>query len=96
MKRIAIILAAALVAAMLFAPFVRAAEYLKAENPYGSLALFSEPRGCPEGLRRALWVSSAGSLVPGCWFEAYEVVWVIYADGDMGGYPRAMFREMQV
>lgn len=54
------------------------------------LAISKERGDCPEGTQRALYSSDKG-MVAGCWFLAYETVWVVYADGDRGAYPQRMF-----
>lgn len=68
-----------------------AKEIARAFSPVADLALTDERGPCPVGMQVAMFHPKGGAPLPGCWFEAFGVVWLIYADGDLQGLPRPLF-----
>jgi hypothetical protein len=56
------------------------------------LMLDDRQSDCPAGAQVAVWSGRGKEPVPGCWFEAFGIVWVMFSDGDRVGLPRTAFK----
>jgi hypothetical protein len=56
-----------------------------------AVVLYDEPVWCQSTTRRAAMFFEGMRRTPGCWFEAFDAIWVMWADGDLSGYPKAAF-----
>ena len=82
----------ALVAASLAATVI-AAQVGEARAPTGERMLLSDQSGkCQDSTQMAAFVGPGGVVVPGCWFERLGMVWILFADGDAVGLPKALFK----
>lgn len=80
--------------ALTLAAAVTTAPALPIESVYKGngvmVVLTAEQAKCPEGEKIAIYSTPAG-MVPGCWFERDETVWIWWADEDRTALPAKFF-----
>ncbi len=91
MKRI---LYAAVVAALCSSAYPK--EVARASHPMADLVLSDESGDCASGTKlAAIFYKDGSPPIRGCWFEAQQRIWVLWEDGDLLGYRKALFGGME-
>lgn len=91
MKKFIVGLILALAACSVSARNVAVTKFL--EDDSAVIMLTEDKESCEDGLNLAIWRSNKDKIVTGCWFQAFDVIWIKYIDGDRNGYDAKRFKD---